>query len=141
MYNKPDIDTKYRKKLRKIIFKITKDKEGNGMSDRQYQERDVSSSYLTEAELLELGEKLWEIRKSRNESSATQTMLWGVMFFLCLVFSFVESNDRWIAIIGVVLCVIWGVYLFKYYDRHTAKLESEAIRSYTTYKRKNPKEK
>lgn len=111
------------------------------MSDRQYQERDVSSSYLTEAELLELGEKLWEIRKSRNESSATQTMLWGVMFFLCLVFSFVESNDRWIAIIGVVLCVIWGVYLFKYYDRHTAKLESEAIRSYTTYKRKNPKEK
>ena len=70
-----------------------------------------------------------EISRTREESKVRKSLLCGVLFALSLLFCFVDSADRWIAICGVILCPIWFLYLMVFYDRATNKMIAEAIQN------------
>ena len=47
--------------------------------------------------------------------------------FFCLLFCFVDSKDRWISICGIIISILWFVYLITIHARKTNELIEEAI--------------
>ena len=68
-----------------------------------------------------------EISRSREEGKLRQSLWSGILFVFCLIFCFVDSGDRWIAICGAIICPLWFLYLMFFYDRTTNKMIAEAI--------------
>ena len=68
-----------------------------------------------------------EISRTRGERKVRQTLFCGALFVLCLLFCFVDSADRWMAICGVIVCPLWFLYLIFIYDRKTNNMIAEAI--------------
>lgn len=69
------------------------------------------------------------ISHSRERAKINHYLFCIVIFFMSVLFSFVESADRWIAICGVVVCPIWFVYLTIFYDKITDKLIKQALKN------------
>lgn len=68
-----------------------------------------------------------EISHSREKGKVLQYTICGLIFVFSILFCFVNSADRWIAICGVIICPMWFVYLIKFYDKKTNELIIEAF--------------
>lgn len=68
-----------------------------------------------------------EVSRSRAESRTWQSLICTLMFFFSLLFCFVDSKDRWIAICGIIISILWFVYLITIHTRKTNELIEDAI--------------
>lgn len=68
-----------------------------------------------------------EISFSRGRGKVNHYLFCFIIFFMSLLFCFVDSADRWIAICGVVICPVWFFYLVKFYDSATERMIKQAI--------------
>lgn len=67
------------------------------------------------------------ISKSRSKSQLYQGMLCITLFLISLLTVGLDSKDRWLSICGIIICPIWLIYLFTYYNKVTDKKIKEAI--------------
>lgn len=68
-----------------------------------------------------------EISHSRERRKVYHHLWCELLFFMSILFCFVDSADRWIAICGVIICPIWFIYLIKFYDKVTNKKIKQAL--------------
>ena len=78
-----------------------------------------------------------EISHSRERGKVYHYLWCGLLFVLSILFCFIDSADRWIAVCGVVLCPIWFIYLIKFYDNVTNKEIKQALERSNEMNNKN----
>lgn len=69
------------------------------------------------------------ISEWRNRAKIWHYLWCSVILFMCLLFTFIDSADRWLAIVGDVLCVIWLLHLKFRYDAITEKQIRQAFKN------------